>query len=282
MAISQTSQLLRDAGTAMVNTAEHLGTNATAISDEMKAWRSTATATIRSMGDIVPNIERVTSELAEAAGAINLVAREQFGRAATRHQESAEVFARSVEQIRESAEQLNGQLNSFSQMVSAQATAGQEWSRSLQKDLVPAQQSFRQAGSQLVDATKDLVPAQQAFGEAVDAMRGSANGLAALVREGVEPATRRLEELDQVLGRMQEATEAMRQTAQLRQEFVGLAKSLSQAAAAADAIRSLPQEIRVALQTIVLSHNGNNSPRRPFLRRLFGGFASNGRTHGKP
>jgi hypothetical protein len=109
-------------------------------------------------------------------------------------------------------------------------------------------------------------------------MQGSASGLAGFVRDGVEPATRQLAELDQVLVRMRETTEAVREMTQLRQEFAVLARSLSQAAAAADAIRSLPQEIRAALQAAVPSRNGDTGPRRPFYLRFLGiGRRSNGK-----
>lgn len=280
-AIGQTSQSLQGAGAALVDTVERLRADTAAIPDEMKSLRGTANNVIRSLGEIVPNIERTTSELADSVGAFKSVVQVPLSQAATRHQESAELFSRSVDQIRESAAQLSAQFGSFAQIVDAQATASQEWSRSLQEDVLPAQRSFRQAGVQLIDATRDLVPTQRAFREAADSMHESSNGLAAFVHDGVEPATRRLAELDQVLTRMQETTEAVRQMTQLRQEFAGMARSLSQAAAAADAIRSLPQEIRAVLQTIAPNHNGDMRPRRPFFLRVFGGFASRGRSNGR-
>ncbi len=283
-AIRQTAQFLQDAGTALVNTAERLGADTAASSEEMKALRGTATSVIRSMGEIVPNIERTTSELAESVGAFKSVVQEQFGEAAARHRESAELLAGSVDQIRESASQLSGQFSSFGQIIKAQAAASQAWSSSLENDVLPAQRAFQQSSVQILDATKDLAPAQRAFREAVDSMQGSANGLAAFVRDGVEPATQRLAELNQVLARMQETTAAVREMAQLRQEFAGLARNLAQAAAAADAIRSLPQEIRTVLLSVARSHNGDAGSRRPFFLRLFSGFGSQGRSNhnGRP
>ncbi|MFZ1935264.1 MAG: methyl-accepting chemotaxis protein [Thermoguttaceae bacterium] len=280
-AISHTSHSLEVAGGAVALAAGQLQSQMAGISGEMKDLQATAKNVVNSANGIAPAVEAVTTDLAESVKMFKTVVQVQLGQAATRHQESADLFAHSVEQICESAAQLNAQFGSFGQIVNAQATAGQEWSRSLQEDILPAQQSFRQAGAQLVDATKDLVPTQRAFRDAVDSMQGSANGLAEFVRKGVEPATRRLAELDQVLTRMQETTEAVRQMTELRQEFAGLARSLSQAAATAEAIRSLPQEIRTVLQTLVPNHNGDAGPRRPFFLRLFGGFASNGRSNGR-
>jgi hypothetical protein len=277
-AIGQTSQFLRDAGTALVNTAERLSTDTRGIPDEMRSLRDMASGVIRLLGDIVPNIERTTAEFAETAGALKSVVQVPLAQAAARQQESAESFARSVERIGESTEQLSARLGSLDKTMSDQAAAGREWSRSLHEDVIPAQRAFRQVGAHLTDATKDLAAAQRAFREAADSMQGSANGLAGFVRDGVEPATQRLAELDQVLTRMRETTEAVRQMTQLRQEFAVLARSLSQAAAAADAIRSLPQEIRAILQTVVPSRNSNTGPRRPFYLRLFGiGRRSNGK-----
>ena len=280
-AISHTSHSLEVAGGAVALAAGQLQSQMAGISGEMKDLQATAKNVVNSANGIAPAVEAVTTDLAESVKMFKTVVQVQLGQAATRHQESADLFAHSVEQICESAAQLNAQFGSFGQIVNAQATAGQEWSRSLQEDILPAQQSFRQAGAQLVDATKDLVPTQRAFRDAVDSMQGSANGLAEFVRKGVEPATRRLAELDQVLTRMRETTEAVRQMTELRQEFAGLARSLSQAAATAEAIRSLPQEIRTVLQTLVPNHNGDAGPRRPFFLRLFGGFASNGRSNGR-
>jgi methyl-accepting chemotaxis protein len=281
-AIDHTCHALQATGGTVTAAADQLRTQMAAISDEMKGVQATAKNVLNSANGIVPAVEAVTAELAEAVKAFKSVVDVPLRQAAVRHQESAESFAHSVDQIRDSAAQLSKQFGSFGQIVDAQTTASQEWSRSLRDDVLPAQRSFQQAGAQLIDATKDLVPAQRAFREAVDSMQGSANGLAAFVHDGVEPATRRLAELDQVLIRMRETTEAVRKMTELRQEFAGLARSLSQAAAAAEAIRSLPQEIRAVLQTVVPHHNGDAGPRRPFFRRLFGGFASGGRSNGRP
>lgn len=279
--MAQASQFGRDGATALVNAAERLSADTTAFSGQMKDWQSTVSGTVRLMGDIVPNIERTTAEFAETAGALKSVVQVPLAQAAARQQESAKSFARSVERMGESAEQLNARLGSFDKMMGDQAAAGQEWSRSLQRDVIPAQGEFRQAGARLTDATKELTATQQVFRETADSMQSSAKGLAVLVGDIVEPVTRRVAELDQVLTRMRETTEAVRQMTQLRQEFAGLARSLSQAAAAAEAIRSLPQEIRAVLQTVVPNHNGDAGPRRPFFLRMFGGFASRGRSNGR-
>lgn len=278
-AISQTCQSLKGAGTALVDTVERLREDTAKIPDEMKTLRGTANSVISSLGGIVPNIERTTAELAESVVAFKSVVQEQFGQVAARHRESAELLAGSAAQIRESAGQLSTQFGSLAKIVDSQATASQEWSRSLREDVLPAQGLFHEAGARLADATKDLPPAQRAFREAADSMQESAKGLAACVHEGIDPATRRLAELDQVLSRMRETNEAVRQMTQLRQEFAGLARSLSEAAEAAKAIRALPQEIRAVLQTVVPSHNGSTSPRRPFYLRLLGlGGRSNGKS----
>ena len=189
----------RDAATALVNAGERLSAETTAFSGQMKDWQSTVTGTVGLMGDIVPNIERTTAEFAETAGALKSVVQVPLAQAAARQQESAESFARSVERMGESTEQLNVRLGSFDKMMSDQAAAGEEWSRSLHEDVIPAQRAIRQAGTQLTDATKDLAATQQAFRAAADSMQGSANGLVGFVRDGVEPATQRLAELDQVL-----------------------------------------------------------------------------------
>lgn len=283
-AIGQTSQSLQGAGAALVETVERLRADTAAIPEEMQSLRGTASSVIRSLGEIVPNIEHVTSELAESVGAFKSVVQEQFGQAAGRHRESAELLAGSVGQIHEAIGELGAQFGSFAQAVHAQAAAGQEWSRSLRDDVLPAQRAFQQAGAQLTDATRDLGPAQRTFREAADSMRGSADGLAAFVREGIDPATQRLAELDGVLKRMQETTEAVRQMTQLRQEFASLARNMSQAAEAAEAIRALPQEIRAVLETIASSHNGHPSPKRPLFLRLLGriGLGRHSNHNGSP
>ncbi len=108
----------------------------------MKSLRTLATGVIRLLGEIVPNIERTTSELAESVGAFKSVVQEQFGQAAARHQESAELLARSVDHIWESAEQLSRQSGSLAQVVAEPANASQEWSRSLQGDAGPRRPFF--------------------------------------------------------------------------------------------------------------------------------------------
>lgn len=279
-AISHTSQSLQGAGAALAATVERLREDTAAIPEEMKSLRSTASGVVRSLGEIVPNIERTTSELAESVVAFRSVVQEQFGKAAARHRESAELLAGSVDGIRESAAHLSEHCDSLGRSIEAHGRTSQEWSRSLQEEILPAQHDFRQASTQLIDATKELAPAERAFREAADSMRGSANGLAAFVRDGVDPASRRLAELNKVLSRMQETTESVRQMTELREEFVCLAKSLAQAATAADAIRTLPQEIRAVVQSLVPSRNGSSGPRHPFLLRLFGfGRRSNGKLH---
>jgi len=269
-AIGNTSQSLQTTGKVAAEAASNLRTQMAVASEELQGIQTTAKNVLNSANGVVPAVEAVTTDLAEAAGVFRTVVQVQLGQAATRHQESAELFARSVEKIQESAGQMSAQFVSFGQIVNAQATASQELAHSLR--------SFQQAGSQLTDATKDLAPAQRAFHDAVDSMKGSAQSLESLVREGVEPATRRLAELDQMLARMQETTEAVRQMTQLRQEFAVLARSLSQAAAAADAFRGLQEEMRAMRQAAIPNRNGNTGPRRPWYLRIVGiGRRSNGR-----
>lgn len=275
-AINQTCQSLQAVGSAAVSATDRLQSQMAAISDQMKELQTSTKNVVNVANGIVPAVETVTAELAESVRAFKSVIEVPLGQAATRHQASAELFASSVEQIRESAAQLNTQFDSFGQIVKAQATAGREWSRSLQDDVLPAQRSFRQAGTQLTDAANGFAATQQAFREAADSMQRSANGLAAFVRDGVGPATHRLAELDQILTRVPEANLAVQQITQLSPEFADLVRSLAQAAAAAEAIRSLPEQIRAVLQAVVSGHNGNPRPSRlPFLRFFGFGHRSN-------
>ena len=171
-AIAHTSQMMQSAGVALVDTVERFRSDTANIPEEMKGLRSTANSVIRSLSEIVPNIERTTSELAESVVAFRSVVQDQFGQAAARHQQSAELLTGSVDQIRESAARLSRQFDSFGQIVDAQATASQEWSRSLHDNVLPAQRAFQQAGTQFTEATKDLAPAQRAFREAAELVAG--------------------------------------------------------------------------------------------------------------
>jgi len=184
--ISQTAKILQAAGGALLDTVERLRADTSTIPEEMKSLRSTATSVIRSLGDIVPTIEKVTTELAESVEAFRSVAQVQFGQAADRQLKAAEVLAGSVDHIRESTADLAKTSNAFKQMVDVQIATSQEWSRSLQDNVIPTQRSFQQAGTQLTEAAndlsrqltiinktfgEDLVPTQRTLREAVDAIR---------------------------------------------------------------------------------------------------------------
>lgn len=269
--LNQTSESLCRAGAALEETAERIRRDSAATSEEMKNLNAAAGGIVRTLADVVPNIERTTFDMAESVRAFRSVAQQQLGQAASRQLESAESLAGSVEAISRFTEELREQLGSLGQMVVAQTRIGQEWSKSLQEDLLPAHGILHEGSSRIGDAAVELASSQRAFKQVIDALQESATGLAGLVRNGIDPTTQRLAELNGLIGPMRDTANAVRQMSRLHGQVAGVSKGLANIAGAAEAIRRLPDEMRTVLQASKPGPNGSARRRRPFYVRWWRG-----------
>jgi methyl-accepting chemotaxis protein len=267
--LNQAAEALQRSGTALNENAERTRTESAAAAEEIKELRKTAGGVVRVFGEIAPNIERATFDLAESSQSLKLVMKEQFGQAAARHQQSAEQLAVSVDAMSRTTDQLRGQLGSVSQLIETQAATGRDLLNSVRNDVIPAHKALHESNAKLAEAVSGLVPAQQAFSGVVQVMQESSAGLATVVR-GVGPTIRGLAELDEVMTRMRETAEMVRRSTERCEEFSGLSRSLTQFAAAAESLAGLPGEIRAALQAVSPSANAAVRARRPFYLRWLG------------
>jgi hypothetical protein len=74
------------------------------------------------------------------------------------------------------------------------------------------------------------------------------------MEKGIDPVTRQLAALDELLGRLTVSVEAIGRFAEVGPELSRLAQSLAQAAQVSDAIQALPEQLRSVLEEVARTH----------------------------
>lgn len=178
----------------------------------------------------------------------------RFAPATDLHRQQVESLSAALRQMQESTKGLADGGKAVEGLVKLQTHVSQ--------GLGTVQGELRQAVTQLTETAGalrqsfdgDVAPSQHALHDATGALRDSARHLAAFIDRGLDPVTQRLTLLDETLTRFAGTVDVIRDFTDVRHDIERLSHSLAQAAAVADAITALPDQIRTLLEEVVQTH----------------------------
>ena len=113
-----------------------------------------------------------------------------------------------------------------------------------------------------------LIPAEQSLCDAAQSVQSSAERLAQFIREGVQPATQRLVQLEETLARVQQAADSLQTAGAVGDEFSRLAGSLAGAVETADALGALRERIQPLLDQADRQREADGRAADAWYRRL--------------
>jgi hypothetical protein len=191
-------------------------------------------ASARALQELILVGARAVSNLDVSVAAFRTTVDREFADAAKLHQRSGKSLASAVQQIGDSTELLHA--------------ASEGMARSLQS-LTGAAAEVEIAGSRLQRTVeKDLAPTQHTMHDAASSFGQSAARLTEFIEDGLSPATQQLATLHETLLGMQEAVRSINRFSQSREDIDRLTATLAQAAEIAEAIQTLPQQLRTVLE----------------------------------
>lgn len=211
---------------------------------------------LRSMLQMLADqVEAVTSEFSAVAGdlqpsvaAFRHAVDGQFTAATERHHEHVAALTASSSKLQEAAQALSAGSVAVSNLLHDH----QHFARQLepsQATLHAAVERLSEAGTLLRETVAaDIGPSQRSLHEAAGAFTGSSQQLAAFIEQGLGPATQRLAELHRTLAGLDGTVKSLREFAHAGHEIERLTVALGKASDVADAIATLPDRLREALE----------------------------------
>lgn len=218
--------------------------------DRLDNLHSEVIGSIEKMTSLAPNASEAVTRFAGSAEAFSDAVNHSFKAAADEHRENTDRLAESVGGLEKSAEGLNQGSAAVEDLLKLHMELGRE--------LEATGGSLREAIGQLSETgvalrrsmESEVAPSQRSMQAAADSFSGSAQQLAAFVEQGLDPVTERLTKMDGTLANLANTVEAIQDFANVRQDIDHLSQALSQAATVADAIASLPDQIRTVLEGV--------------------------------
>ncbi|MCS7306885.1 MAG: hypothetical protein NZ602_17470 [Thermoguttaceae bacterium] len=236
--LNQASQFLHDATTSSLNIYEQLERFQQQLEEAQRQWADRqkrlldqteqwGTRLAGRMEDLLENIQQSSLQWAQTAQEIRSVPT-VFQQAAAQHQQAAEALGTSINQIRTGAAHLTQSIQQLTQIANQQTAVGNQWLQSLQNEVLPVHKTILTLGGQLRDSSAQLTASQQAFTAAVEQMARVGQGLDKFIHEGLDPATRRLADLNKIIAGIHQIAELLQQIPQIRQEFSAFRQALEQ------------------------------------------------------
>lgn len=209
---------------------------------------------------LIPVGQRATTGLDAAVEAFRGAAEERFAPAAKTHHAAVETLADSIARINESTLQLRFSSGELQDTVNAHANAFKGLNRSLVHQVLPAHEAFLAVLSQFNSRVEGHVERMDRVHDEVlrslEHFTGSARQLADFLALGLNPVTQRLTQIDQTFQSLEQAVAAIRELSAARGDIEHLAHALAQAATIAEAISSLPAQVRGILEQSVAPRTG--------------------------
>jgi ABC-type transporter Mla subunit MlaD len=215
-------------------------------------------------GELVDSLERVASLAPQAAEAIAGFAasstafhdavEHKFSPAAEEHQESTDRFSVAVQQLQKSAQGLAEGETVVHNLVRLQTRLSEELG-AVQETLRLAVERLAETGVTLNQSlAAELIPSQRTLHQAAAHFGDSATRLGTFMEKGIDPVTRQLGHLDELLGRLAGTVEAIGRFAEVGPELERLTQSLAQASQVTGAIAALPDQLRNVLEEVAHAH----------------------------
>jgi ABC-type transporter Mla subunit MlaD len=215
-------------------------------------------------GELAGSLEKIAALAPDASSAIALFSasgRDLAEAIQHRFTPATDQHRHQVESITESVRQLQGAAAHLAEGGRAVEGAAKTQTQTSQQ-LALVQETLRHAVEQLADTAAalrqsfdgDLLPSHRTLHESTGSLRESSRHLASLIDRGIDPVTLRLTQLDETLARFAGTAAVIQDFTGVRSDIEHLSRSLAQAAAVADAIAALPQQIRAVLEEVAAAH----------------------------
>jgi hypothetical protein len=248
----------------------HFHDSARALQDRVAELGRTVESLSAGVEAMAGEFDRVAGELVPSVSTFCEAVDNRFGAAVVQHGEQIESVGRAVEQLRESAKSLSEGTTVFQAML-RQSSQIVSQAASTQGALSDAADGLADAGQRLRRTVEsDVAPSQRTMHDAAASFAESAAKFAELIDEGLGPAARQLAMLHQTLTGLEGAVASIRNFSHVRSDIDRLTASLARAAEIADAISSLPEQIRDILEQNADHHAALAASRGSFRNWLVG------------
>lgn len=215
--------------------------------------RNAAAASAQALEDFIPAGARAVANLDVSVAAFRTTIDHKFNEAAQIHFDASKLLKASAAHIESATSALNARTDDLNRSTLGTAESLARIDDSLSAAADTLAKTSERVG-QTIDS--DFGPSQAALHGAASAFADSADKLAGFIEHGIQPATQDLATLHRHLAGLQETIESIQRFSGAREDVDRLTESLSQAAAIADAISSLPEQIRELLEQSMANSNG--------------------------
>jgi hypothetical protein len=207
--------------------------------------RDATAASARALQELIPIGVRAVSNLDVSVAAFRTTIDREFTEAVQLQHRSSKSLANSVGQIGDSTELLKTGADDLKHTAAANVASFARIDESLSgvaSGLASASERLRRT------LESDMAPSQQTLRSATSSFAQSAEKLSTFVEQGLGPATRELASLHDTLVGLHGTIDAIRTFSESRDDIDRLTTTLARAAEVADAISSLPLQIRGMLE----------------------------------
>ena len=265
----ETTAAMRVAADEFSEMVQAMGTDVKGLPETLAELRIATAKSAAALEELIPVGQRAVAGLDVSVSAFRTTVDNEFIEAAKMHRSSIESMADSVsavsarsrevlgdsaEQLQQAAKALTAGTQQVAKVLSEQADATEQVG-AMQLSVREAVERLLAAG-QALDATvkSDVGPSQREMHAAATAFADSAQRLASFIKEGLQPATKRLADLNKTLAGLESTVQTMRDFNGAGAELDELAEAMRGAAEAGQAIAELPAQLSEALDERLSLH----------------------------
>jgi len=283
--IEASTASMKSAASGFHDVAHSFGGEIKGMPQTLAVLRDAMAASANALKELIPVGARAVANLDVSVAAFRTTIDREFTDAAKLHYRSSKVLAQSVEQIGDSTELLKSGSEEMKQSAEANSASLKNIDLSLRQHLegettrsmsavttalkamlhqctqiareaAATQETLAEAAKGLADAGQlvrrtmesDTAPSQRTMHNAAASFARSAAQLSEFIQHGLGPATRQLATLHQTLVGLEGTVDSIKSFSQAREDIDRLTETLARAAEIADAISSLPEQMREMLK----------------------------------
>jgi ABC-type transporter Mla subunit MlaD len=253
-AIGHAASSLADSSTQLVGRVDQIG--------------SAMQSAVQSLGSLVASAGQQMAGLEPAVAAFSDAVQEQVAPSARACSQGMSDMAATAAQFKQVTSAIQSVAGVLEGVIAAHSTLAARLDPSC-RALADTVAQYHALGDSLGQSFQDgLIPAEQSLCVAARSVQGSADQLAQFIREGVQPATVRLVQLEEMLGRVQQAADRLQSAGAVEKEFGRLAASLARAVETADALAALRERIQPMVDQFERQRESDGRAADAWYRRL--------------
>lgn len=220
--------------------------------------RDATAASAQALQDLIPAGARAVANLDVSVAAFRTTIDQEFIEAAKIHHDASKSLGASAARLQSTTDALNSRNDELNRLAAGTVTA----LVGIGESLAASATALTAAGNRAQHAMEsDFGPSHAKLNDAILAFAQSADKLAGFIEHGIHPATHDLAALHDSLAGLQGTIQAIQQFSGARDDIDRLTETLGQAATIADAISSLPEQMRIMLeQRMELNGHGAAEP----------------------